>query len=227
MSTVSYTHLDVYKRQALYFQNARLGDALYSGLQGALWGGIGGAVIGGVVGGLSYKPSNVGGGVNPAVGPGSGSSDDLFDAAIELGNPIAQLPDGQILVQNGTNGSWTKFVAPQQSQNALPRGVIGSWGKVFSYRHGGNMSALEHIFYRHSYNTGFEGVSKFVQNTSVKMVKSYVDQTLKYGTPIKNGFEFNLGKVIGTGSNGLPATSLRVHIENGWIKTAFPFNKNK
>ncbi|WP_283423024.1 DUF6443 domain-containing protein [Chryseobacterium profundimaris] len=105
----------------------------------------------------------------------------------------------------------------------LNYGVKASWGKVFKYRHGGEMSAIEHIMHRHAYNSGFTNVSRFSQGTSVKMIKGYVDDAIKYGKPIQGGFEYNFGRVIGTGSNGEAASSIRVFIRDGWVKTAFPF----
>ena len=65
------------------------------------------------------------------------------------------------------------------SVKAFPRSVNASWGKVFKYRHGGNMSAIEHIMYRHSYNSGFNDVSRFSKGKTVKMIKGYVDEALK------------------------------------------------
>src|SRR5690606_3254645 len=43
----------------------------------------------------------------------------------------------------------------------------------------------------HSYNTGFSNVSRFAQGTNARMIKGYVDQAVKHGTPIKGGFEYN------------------------------------
>ncbi len=105
----------------------------------------------------------------------------------------------------------------------LGRNVNAFWGKAFKYRHGGRMTAIEHIIYRHSFKSGFVTVSKFSQGTSALMIKRYVDQAVKYGTPIKGGFEYNFGRAIGTGLDGKPATSLRVFIKDGWVRTAFPF----
>lgn len=105
----------------------------------------------------------------------------------------------------------------------IGRSVEASWGKHFNYRHGGSMSAVEHINYRHAFNTGFENVSKFSQGTSVNMIKDYVSQALKYGTPIKGGFEYTFGNVIGTNTQGGAAFSIRVFVRDGWVRTAFPF----
>lgn len=81
-------------------------------------------------------------------------------------------------------------------------GVNASWGKLFNYRHGGQMSAIEHIVYRHSYSSGFANVSRFSQGTSPKMIKEYVEAAIKYGKLIQGGFEYNFGRVIGTGQTG-------------------------
>ncbi len=111
----------------------------------------------------------------------------------------------------------------QESTKLLGRGVNASWGKVFNYRHGGQMSAIEHIMYRHAHNSGFANVSRFSQGTSAKMIKGYVDQAVKYGKPIQGGFEYNIGRVIGIGQNGASASSIRVYVRDGWVRTAFPF----
>ena len=105
----------------------------------------------------------------------------------------------------------------------LGRGVDAFWGKVFNYKNGGQMSAIEHINFRHAFNTGFKNVSKFSQNTSAKVIKSYVDEAVKYGNKINGGYEYNFGKVIGFDKNGNSATSIRVFIQDGWVRTAFPF----
>jgi hypothetical protein len=36
-------------------------------------------------------------------------------------------------------------------------------------------------------------------------------------------FEFNFGRAIGTGVDGQAASSIRVYIRDGWVRTAFPF----
>ena len=107
---------------------------------------------------------------------------------------------------------------------ALPRSVNASWGKVFKYRHGGNMSAIEHIMYRHSANSRFSDVSRFSNGTTAKMIKGYVDDALKYGKQIDGGFEYNIGRTIGTGMNGNPASTIRVFVRDGWVRTALPVN---
>lgn len=66
-------------------------------------------------------------------------------------------------------------------------------------------------------------LSRFSQGTSAKMIKGYVDQAIKYGKPIQGGFEYNLGRTIGTGQGGAAASSIRVYIKDGWVRTAFPF----
>ena len=90
------------------------------------------------------------------------------------------------------------------------------------------MSAIEHINYRHSFNSGFQNVSRFGEGTSVRNIQSYVDDALRYGnvTPSgANGFriEYNLGRTIGTDTSGNAAGNIRVFMRDGNIQTAFPY----
>jgi hypothetical protein len=54
---------------------------------------------------------------------------------------------------------------------ALPdaRQVDAAWG-ANTYRHGGTMSTIEHINYRHAWNSGFENVSRFADGTSARQI---------------------------------------------------------
>lgn len=71
---------------------------------------------------------------------------------------------------------------------ALPgaRQVDAAWG-TNTYRHGGTMSTIEHINYRHAWNSGFEGVSRFGNGTSARQIQGLVDDALRYGTVTPNG----------------------------------------
>jgi hypothetical protein len=104
--------------------------------------------------------------------------------------------------------------------------IAASWG-VNTYRHGGLMTTMEHINYRHGPKSGFSNVSRFSKDTSVRQVKQYVDAALAGGSIRRNGsnsfsIEYNFGRPIGTNSAGQPASGIRVHVRNGIIQTAFP-----
>ena len=108
-----------------------------------------------------------------------------------------------------------------------PRQVDYSWGAMNTYREGGDMTAIEHINYRHAFDSGFSNVSRFSEDTSASDIQSYVDQASRYGnvTPQGlNGFklEYNLGDAIGTNQAGGAANGIRVFIRNGQVQTAFP-----
>ena len=125
--------------------------------------------------------------------------------------------DGGVLrevILEGAKGGSTKLLGHGR--------VTANWGKFFNYRHGGQMSAIEHIMYRHAHHSDFANVSRFSQGTSAKMIKGYVDQAIKCGKPIQGGFEYNLGRTIGTGMNGSSSSTIRVFIRDGWVRTAFP-----
>ena len=73
--------------------------------------------------------------------------------------------------------SW--WSARKAAKAALrPPQIQAHWG-VNTYRHGGQMSSIEHINYRHGFNSGFPNVSRFSQGTSVRSIKSYVDDALR------------------------------------------------
>jgi filamentous hemagglutinin len=89
------------------------------------------------------------------------------------------------------------------------------------------MSAIEHINYRHAFNSGFKDVSRFAQGTSVRQIQGYVDDALRYGKVTPNGangfqIEHNFGRVIGTDQGGNAASGIRVFVRDGNIQTAFP-----
>ncbi len=112
---------------------------------------------------------------------------------------------------------------------ALPaaRQVSASWGASV-YRHGGLMTGIEHIMYRHAANSGFAGVSRYAAGTTARGVVGLVDSALRYGAvtqtaPTAFAIEYNVGAAIGTNMAGQTATSLQVFVRNGVIQTAFPF----
>ena len=119
-------------------------------------------------------------------------------------------------------------VAAGGAARALPaaRQIEAAWG-ASTYRHGGLMTGMEHIMYRHSAGSGFANVSRYAQGTTARNIVGYVDDALRYGTVTPNGagymVEHNLGRVIGTNIAGDAASSIRVFVRDGVIQTAFPF----
>ncbi|MDU8600064.1 RHS repeat-associated core domain-containing protein, partial [Pseudomonas syringae] len=108
-----------------------------------------------------------------------------------------------------------------------PRQIDASWS-ASTYKKGGLMTGIEHVFYRHGPDSGFSNVSKFSQGTSVKDVSSYVDNALRYGKVTPNGpgghvIEYNAGKVIGRSVSGAPTSTIKINVRNGVIQTAFPY----
>jgi hypothetical protein len=63
---------------------------------------------------------------------------------------------------------------------AAPRQIAAEWG-INTCRHGGRMAAIEHINYRHAFNSGFEDVSRLAEGTSARQIQGYVDDALRYG----------------------------------------------
>jgi hypothetical protein len=107
--------------------------------------------------------------------------------------------------------------------------IAASWTGLNWYRKGGDMTAMEHIIYRHGPNTGFEDVSKFATGTGAREIKSYVDEALALGSPVAkkpNEYEitYDFGsKVIGLDEGGNATTKLIVYVRDGKIQTAFPY----
>jgi hypothetical protein len=110
---------------------------------------------------------------------------------------------------------------------ALPaaRQVNATWGGLQSYRHGtGHMTAIEHINYRHAFDSGFSNVSRFAQGTRAADIRNYVDDALRYGSVRGNGSTVvhDLGRTIGYDQAGNAVTGIQVWIRDGVIRTAYP-----
>jgi len=89
------------------------------------------------------------------------------------------------------------------------------------------MTAIEHINYRHGYDSGFKNVSKFAKETSVSQIKGYVDDALRRGMVTPNGengyaVRYQTGENIGTDKAGDVVTGIQIYVRDGKIRTAFP-----
>ena len=124
------------------------------------------------------------------------------------------------VVPGGGMGKLGKAAEEAAKVAAAPK-IAAAWGASV-YRHGGLMSAIEHINYRHAFGSGFSGVSRFAEGASVSDVKGYVDYVLRNGTITDRGMIGDVGKVIGTDVAGNPVSGLEVIVRYGMIKTAFP-----
>ncbi len=148
---------------------------------------------------------------------------DFWGTASSIANsfPVTRLEGG--LATLGAAAFGTRVVPALPA----PLQIGASWGALNTYRQGGAMTAMEHINYRHAFHSGFSGVSRFAEGTSVKNIQSYVDQAIRYGTVTAQGsgtfkIEYELGRTIGTGQSGQTATAIRVFVRDGQIQTAFP-----
>jgi filamentous hemagglutinin len=136
--------------------------------------------------------------------------DDLLTIGSVL--PLLRLTKGLILARGAAQ---------------VERQIAASWG-ASTYRHGGLMSGIEHIMYRHGFNSGFSNVSRFARGTRVRDISNYVDAALRYGRVTSAGpgayiVEGNIGRVIGTDIAGKGVSNIRVIVRDGIIQTAFPF----
>jgi hypothetical protein len=167
-----------------------------------------------------------------SLGPGIGEVQDL----LLLIDPRALFDDRvmagvSLLASAVTVGGAPNFAAVRTAggaTRALPaaRRIEAAWS-ASTYRHGGLMTGMEHIIYRHSASSGFANVSRYARGTTARNIVGYVDEALRYGTVTPDGagyiVEHSLGRVIGTNIAGDAASSIRVFVRDGVIQTAFPF----
>jgi len=156
------------------------------------------------------------------------SSGDRASAALEL---VAVLPSVKLLgkAAGALRAADDALVAAKGATPLLqaPRKIAAAWGSS-TYRQGGLMTGIEHVMYRHGPNSGFPNVSRFAAGTRMGDISRYVDSALRSGTVTSAGrgaytVEYNLGRTIGTDSAGNATSSIRVHVRDGVIQTAFPF----
>ncbi|MCX7925351.1 MAG: hypothetical protein N2554_06015 [Fimbriimonadales bacterium] len=111
---------------------------------------------------------------------------------------------------------------------APARKIDAHWGAGM-YRHGGLTTTIEHIMYRHGWNSGFANVSRFSPGTSARDIVSYVEEALRYGDVLQKGdayeVEYDFGEVIGVDVRGRPTSRIKVIIRarDKVIRTAYPF----
>ena len=140
----------------------------------------------------------------------------------EAGEASLVLTNGLVHVDN--SGSRRSFVAPRELPAA--RQVDAAWG-VSNYWHGGLISGIEHINYRHAFDSGFDNVSPFAQGTSVRQIQGYIDDALRYGTVTPNGSSgyrivYDTASTLGTDVAGNAVSGVQVYVRDGIIQTAFP-----
>ena len=101
------------------------------------------------------------------------------------------------------------------------------WGAGY-YRHGGLMTTVEHIMYRHAWeNSWSQPVSRFLRGTTARDIVGYVEQALSQGQWIAKGSEryqvrFRFGRAIGVDIHGNLTNTIEVWVQNGIIRTAYP-----
>ncbi len=107
-----------------------------------------------------------------------------------------------------------------------PKRVNANWGGINNYNHGGPMTALEHINYRHAHDSGFADVSRYSKGTSAKQISDYVDEALRSPRSVisddHSSVRYDTRRVIGTDQGGRSVTGIQIYIRDGKIQTAFP-----
>jgi len=115
-------------------------------------------------------------------------------------------------------------------QAAQPRAALmppAQWGAGY-YRHGGLMTTVEHIMYRHAWeNSWSQPVSRFLRGTTARDIVGYVEKALSQGQWIAKGSEryqvrFRFGRAIGVDIHGNLTNTIEVRVQNGIIRTAYP-----
>lgn len=132
------------------------------------------------------------------------------------GNPPGQDPRTQEL---------TIEVPPE----SLPRKVDASWEGERNYRHGGRMTAMEHVMLRHGPDTAWPESGRFAAGTTPGDIERLVERALRegeiregeiYGDGRKVAFETD--QVVGVDRSRAPTRFITVYTRDGQIMTAFP-----
>ena len=205
--------------------NAATTKAELKGLSNELFtAGCGGS---GLVG-IGCQGYMAAGGENPITGKTATNTERVMWGAQSLLNAWGL---GSSIFSGSTQGRVTLDEVAGTAEDTIkalpgPRQIDASWG-VSTYKKGGLMTGIEHVFYRHGPQSGFSGVSKFAEGTSLRDVSSYVDSALRYGKVNPNGpggfvVEYDVGKVIGTNDSGVATTNIKINVRNGIINTVFP-----
>lgn len=181
----------------------------------------------------SFSSQTYPGDVNPIKDYGTTAAKYALQVALIKGaGKLAAGPGSSVLVEGVPGGGITSGTKGTVGENAIkalpaPRQIDASWS-ASSYKKGGVMTGIEHVFYRHGPGSGFANVSKFSKGTSVNDVSTFVDNALRYGKITPNGpgghvIEYDAGKVIGVSISGIPTSKIKVNVRNGVIQTAFPY----
>lgn len=186
--------------------------------------GCGGAGLAGI-GCQSYMAA---GGANPVTGETATNTERVMWGAQSLLNAWGL---GSSIFSGSAQGRVALDEVTGTAEDTIkalpgPRQIDASWG-ASTYKKGGLMTGIEHVFYRHGADSGFAGISKFAEGTSLRDVSSYVDSALRYGKVTPNGpggfvVEYDLRKVIGTNDSGVATTNIKINVRNGIINTVFP-----
>ena len=99
-------------------------------------------------------------------------------------------------------------------------------GQVINYKKGA-MAPIEHIFYRHGPNSGFQNVGRFAEGTRARDIVRMVDEAAAKGkwtwSKGRASIVHDFLEAIGTHLDGSTATRLQVHLnEAGEVLTTFP-----
>lgn len=132
----------------------------------------------------------------------TGSSVDMMRnlaAAVEFATPdhVRRLLDqARLSLADSDHGlsAASKEAALEEFVSRWNRSKSTPFGGPNNYKQGGQMTTIEDMIYRPASTSGFMGVSKFAEGTTVRQMAGYVDDALSPGPVTSNGT--NADKVV-------------------------------
>ena len=106
----------------------------------------------------------------------------------------------------------------------LPPKIEHRWDEVVHYKKGDN-TPVDHIKEGHWPDANTPGKSHFHEGITEEQLKDYVGEALRKGDvdPGDPGkVTYDLGRTIGTDTQGNPVTKITVYVRDGVVNTAFP-----
>ncbi len=140
-------------------------------------------------------------------------------------NAADALPGGGAALTRGARQA-AREASQQAAQPRLALRPVAQWCAGY-YRHGGLMTTVEHIMYRHAWETSWQGTSQFLRGKTAREIVEYVEQALSKGQWIAEGagryrVRFRFGRPIGVDIRGNLTDAIEVWVREGIIRTAYP-----
>jgi hypothetical protein len=155
-----------------------------------------------------------------AVTPLTRVVDDLGPVRVRLERlDVDDLADGT------TDAVHLRAVDDVPSWRHLTRQIEYTWDEVVHYNKGGPATPMQHIKEGHWPDSTLPNKSRFGDDITEQKLMDYVDEAVRRGevhpTDVSR-VDYDLRRVIGTDRDGAPSTTIRIHIRDGSVHTAFP-----